>query len=82
MKEEELTPVQSSNLEAVGYNDFTLTVKFKNGSIYDYAGVPQAVAGELLTAVSIGAAFNAIIRGRYAAERRGVVENVEKANDK
>lgn len=36
-----LTPVKSSNIEAIGYDDKAnrLTVKFKSGAVHDYHGV-------------------------------------------
>ena len=37
--------VSSSNLDAVGYEKGTLYVRFKNGSLYSYSGVPEYVKG-------------------------------------
>ena len=50
------TPVQSSNLESVGYDAATATleVAFLNGSIYQYFNVPASVYEGLMTAPSHG----------------------------
>lgn len=49
-----LTPVKSSNVEAIGYEGSTLTVRFKGGSTYDYYGVLPHVWDELRKAPSVG----------------------------
>lgn len=49
-----LTPVKSSNVEAIGYAGSTLTVRFKSGSTYDYHNVLPHVWDELQKAPSIG----------------------------
>jgi hypothetical protein len=54
-------PVNSSMLDAVAYDDATSTlrVRFKNGTEYEYSGVPAAVYHGLLKATSSGIYFNA-----------------------
>jgi len=48
-----LTPVKSSNITAVGYENGTLAVKFSSGSVYHYEGVPTNVYAELIAAESV-----------------------------
>ena len=63
----ERTPVTSSNIHAIGYDDDsqTLEVEFNNGSVYQYAGVPQGEYEALMNADSKGKYLNANIKGRY-----------------
>lgn len=63
----ELTPVSSSHLEAVGYDDAsqTLYVQWKDGQISAYDDVPAVTASDLQNAPSPGKAFNSLIRGKY-----------------
>ena len=67
----EMIPVSSSNIQSVGYDSTTetLRVEFLNGSIYEYKAVPQAVHDELINAPSCGSYFNRNIRNNYAHER-------------
>lgn len=58
-------PVQSSNIRAIGYDTGTLEVEFKDGSVYQYADVPQKVHDALLKAPSIGTYFAKNIKGSY-----------------
>lgn len=63
-----MTPVQSSQIEAIGHDaaTSTLRVKFKgSGSTYDYAGVPADVHGKFLKAESIGKFFGAQVKGKF-----------------
>ena len=59
--------VNSSLVEELGYNSSLkeLTVKFKNGSAYTYAGVESTVFEVVANAESVGKAFNAEVRGKY-----------------
>lgn len=63
----ERTPVTSTNIRAVGYDadNQTLEVEFNNGSVYQYAGVPQDAHDGLMNADSKGKYLNANIKGRY-----------------
>ena len=63
----DLTPVSSSHLSALGYDDATqkLYVQWKDGQISAYDNVPAATASDLQNAPSIGKAFNDLIRGKY-----------------
>lgn len=57
--------VESSNIEAIGFKDGSLTVHFKNGSAYSYAGVTEADANKLMDAESVGKHFNQHIKGKF-----------------
>ncbi len=61
--------VESSNLESVGYENSTLEVEFKSGSIYQYFDVPSVAYNGLRSAVSKGEYFNAKIRGKYKEKK-------------
>lgn len=61
------TPVSSSSVASVGYdpNTMTLEVEFKNGSVYQYFDVPEAVYQELMIADSVGRYLNENIKNSY-----------------
>lgn len=63
----EMTNVDSSNVEAVGYDEdsSTLQVEFKNGGVYQYFDVPEVVFIGLRDADSVGRYLNANIKGTY-----------------
>ncbi len=56
----ELTPVTSSNVAALGYDEENqeLHVEFLGGGLYIYEGVPPEVAFKVQTATSIGKAID------------------------
>jgi len=62
---------ESSAIRAVRYaaTEQVLTVTFADGSRYNYAGVPAAVAEELEKAESKGEAFNRLIKGKYTSTK-------------
>jgi hypothetical protein len=60
-----LTPVTSSNIEAIGHNGSRLFVRFKGGGLYSYQGVPEEVYREGLKMESVGSWFRASVRGHY-----------------
>lgn len=67
-----LTPVESSNIEAIGYDasSETLRVQFKgSGNAYDYAGVPVELYRGLMQAESHGKYLIANIKGKYEGTR-------------
>ena len=66
-----MTPVKSSNIEAVGYDDDKkrLTVRFKSGGTWHYEDVPADVHKRFVSADSIGRFFAAHIRNGYKAVR-------------
>lgn len=62
-----LTPVNSSNIEAIAFDDAIggLFVKFKSGKIFLYAGVTPDHYKKLGTAKSIGSHFASEIKGKF-----------------
>lgn len=56
----EMVPVVSSNVAAVGYDEDRgiLQVRFHNGTLYEYSGVPATVYRALLDAPSKGSFIN------------------------
>ena len=54
-----MIPVQSSNIEKVGYSEDkgSLFVRFHNGGIWTYNPVDQSVYNEMMAAESIGSYF-------------------------
>jgi hypothetical protein len=63
----ERTHVSSSNILSIGYDpdSSTLEIEFKGGSVYQYAGVPQAEFDGLMGAGSHGVYFNGNIKHCY-----------------
>lgn len=63
----EMTPVDSSNIAAVGYDEDThmLQVQFNNGRTYRYAGVPNGEYQNLLNATSVGNYFATNIKNIF-----------------
>ncbi len=72
----EMQPVKSSNVSAVGYDEEnkTLTVEFRSGGIYQYAGVPPEMYADLLEADSVGRFVSQVVR----AGRKGLKIEEEK----
>ncbi|MFA6232455.1 MAG: KTSC domain-containing protein [Rhodanobacter sp.] len=64
----ERTPVTSSDIRAIGYDEEsqTLEIEFNSGSVYDYAGVPQSEYDGLMGADSKGRYFHANVKERYS----------------
>jgi len=64
-------PVTSSNVASVGFDPSTQTleIEYKNGSVYQYFDVPQAVYDELIRAESVGTFLNAQVKGVYRYAR-------------
>jgi hypothetical protein len=69
----EMTPVQSSNVDSVGYDASTQTVyvKFLDGKLYTYKGVPEPEYQGLLNAPSVGSYLHRNFRNVYPYERIG-----------
>lgn len=69
----EMKPVASSNIQAVGYDESTETmrVQFTNGSIYEYRNVPSIVYNDFMQSGSLGAYLNRNIRNSYPYEKIG-----------
>ena len=64
-------PVQSSNIDSVGYDPEKkiLELRFKGGGLYAYKGVPQTEHDGLMTSDSIGSYFHANIKNAYKFEK-------------
>ncbi|POA88920.1 KTSC domain-containing protein [Pseudomonas protegens] len=69
----ERVSVSSSNIAAVGYDEFsqTLEVEFLNGAVYEYYDVPEYVYQELISASSVGGYFAQRIKNVYGYSRAG-----------
>lgn len=67
----DLTPVESSLIAAIGYDEIEkeLTVEFKKGGTYGYRPVPYAVYTAMMEAVSVGSFFLRNIKGQYPYSR-------------
>jgi len=63
--------VSSSTIVSVGYdqNAETLEIEFKNGSIYQYYNVPQAVYQQFMESSSKGQFHHAHIRNSFPCSR-------------
>lgn len=63
----ELEPVESSNIEGVGYDPATKTlrIQFRGGCTYDYANVPAEKHKALIDAESVGKHFHQHIRNKH-----------------
>ena len=63
----ELTPVESSNIDSIGYDSDLkeLVVKFKHAATYSYSGVEPNIFRELMSAESKGKFFSQNVKGIY-----------------
>jgi hypothetical protein len=66
-----VVPVSSSNIDEVAYDSYeqTLRVKFLNGSVYDYLGVPVEVAVNLAGSPSTGRHLHRFVKDRFLTQR-------------
>jgi hypothetical protein len=56
-----MTPCESSNVDAWGYENGTLAVRFKSGGVYHYEGVPAESIDQLrMPETSVGAFVSGI----------------------
>jgi len=67
----EMHEVDSSAVQAVGYDveTQTLRVRFNSGHTYDYQGVPQGTYDELMAVDSVGRFLHRHIKGVYQGVR-------------
>jgi hypothetical protein len=67
----EMTPVDSSNIEAVGHDpdQQELYVRFLDGSTYVYANVDEETFQELRGAASVGSYFNRVIKPSHSYQK-------------
>jgi hypothetical protein len=68
-KNVKMTPVSSTNISEVGYDEpeSQLYVRFKNGKLYCYDGVPEGDYLTFMGAASKGKYFEHAIKRRYAS---------------
>ncbi|WP_052476315.1 KTSC domain-containing protein [Cohnella kolymensis] len=67
----QLTPVVSSNIAAVGYNNFQniLIIQFLGKTTtYSYYGVPVETYEEMMASKSVGSFYAKNIKGRFPNE--------------
>lgn len=67
----DMTPVRSSNIRAIGYDEetATLVVQFLDGSVYNYYEVDEEVYHQMLIAPSKGKFLWREVRDVYEYER-------------
>ena len=63
----EMIYVDSSNIEAIGYDEGTLElhVQFLSGGYYIYRDVPRQIFDDLMSAPSKGSFLNREVKGVY-----------------
>jgi KTSC domain len=63
--------VKSESVKSVAWDSETsvLEIRFHNGSLYQYEGVPRETYNLLFTAESIGRYVNELIKPNYAARK-------------
>lgn len=54
--------------QGFGSDEPKMLVVFQSGSMYSYEGVSSALFYELVSAESMGKAYNALVKGKYPAE--------------
>lgn len=64
-----LNEVKSSNILGIGYEDNSLYVKYKSGTIYRYNDFPKNLYESLLMAESKGRFMSQMVKGKYTYER-------------
>lgn len=60
-----LSPVKSSQVEAIGFDNGTLAVKYKNGGLYHYHGVSAEDFAACQKCESIGKHLHAHIKPKF-----------------
>lgn len=65
------TPVRSSNIASVGYENGTLEIAFVDSGVYQYFNVPEHVYQGLMSAASKGRYFHDRIKDRYQTRKVG-----------
>lgn len=66
-----MIPVSSSNIQSIGYDEHNqqVYIRFLNGSLYIYKGVPQQEFHNLLEAPSHGSYLHRNFKNIYPYER-------------
>ena len=65
------TPVRSSNIASVGYENGTLEIAFVGGGVYQYFNVPEHVYQGMMSAASKGSYFHDYIKDGYQTRKVG-----------
>jgi hypothetical protein len=64
----------SSNIEAIGHENGTLSVRFKGGAVYDYSDFPADLHSQWMVAhdagESVGSFFHKHIKPHYEGKKR------------
>lgn len=68
--DDHMKPVKSSNIEAVGYKDGVLSVRFRSGGTWDYHGVSPDQHRAFIGADSVGSHFHKNICGKFTEKKR------------
>lgn len=64
------TPVKSSYIDSIGYEDGTIEVTYRDGKVYRYIGVPADVYESVMGFESIGKAFQEqVLKGGFTVEK-------------
>ena len=66
-----MTPVSSSNISSIGYEDGTLYVSYNSGGLYACYNVPESVYRNLMYASSHGSYLTHHVKGIYQYNRIG-----------
>lgn len=71
MSTPEMTPVDSTNVAAVGYDPEAqeIYVEFLSGATYKYSGVDEQTFEELRDAPSVGSYLNRVIKPNYGYQQ-------------
>jgi len=63
--------IKSSNIDAIGHANGTLTIKFRNGGTYDFDNFPADLHEKFMAATdSHGRFFHEHIRNKFVGKRR------------
>lgn len=69
MAERRMVQVSSSNLLEIGHDGESLFVRFHNGTLWRYEGVPTSTFDQMIASPSVGRFFAAVIRAKFKAVR-------------
>ena len=64
-----MTPIESTYVNAVGYQDEILAIYFTNGSLYYYLSVPELIFNNLLEASCKGLFIMQNIKNKFVAKQ-------------
>lgn len=69
-----MTPVESSNVAAIGYLKPDLYVRFHGGGEYRYSNVPENLFHDFMAADSKGGFLSSHIKGKFAYAKTTIKE--------